>query len=367
MKTHAYSLKTPLLVALLTLGLAGCGGESASETANETVQTIQAPVATVKLGSIPLQSVVPGSVVPDQKGRISSRLMGYIKDLEVKVGDRVDAGDLLFSIDSNDVSAQITQAESGYQQAQAALEDAKLDYDRFKKLYAQDSVSKQQFDKISLQYRVAQENLAAARSAYNQAQSQLNYVNVKAPFDGVVVEKMAVAGDMAAPGNPVLVLENLQSLSVQTQVSEDIFAVLRQGDKAEIKLDGKVSPFYGEVYTLVSAADPRTRTHTVKLSLPKNIGTVNSGTFARVGFTHGDRQAIMVPQTAVVNRSGIEGVFVVSEGKARFHMVRLGEEIDDKVEIKAGLQLGDTIVVDDNMSILNGDRIQTGAAQGEGA
>ncbi|WP_235584639.1 efflux RND transporter periplasmic adaptor subunit [Thiomicrospira sp. WB1] len=360
-------MKTPLLVALLTLGLTGCGESTNPETDPVNVQTIDAPVASVELGSIPLQSVVPGSVVPDQKARIASRLMGYIKDLDVKVGDRVDAGDLLFSIDSNDVSAQITQAKSGYQQAKAALEDAKLDYDRFKKLYAEDSVSKQQFDKISLQYRVAQENLAAARSAYNQAQSQLNYVNVKAPFDGVVVEKMAVAGDLAAPGNPILVLENLQSLSVQTQVSEDLFAVLRLGDKAEIKLDGKLAPIEGEVYTLVSAADPKSRTHTVKLSLPKGIGNVNSGTFARVGFTHGERQAMMVPRTAVVNRSGIEGVFVVSDGKARFHMVRLGEVIGDQVEVKSGLQLGDTIVVDNNMSILNGDRIATDDAQGKGA
>ena len=373
-QSKRFSVSSTVLLASLALGLAGCGGgeeSTAVETNTPQAQTLQAPVQTVTLGSVPLQSVVPGSVVPDQKARIASRLMGYIQDLDVKVGDRVDAGDLLFSIDSNDVNAQITQAKSGYQQAKAALEDAKLDYDRFKKLYAQDSVSKQQFDKISLQYRVAQENLSAARSAYSQAQSQLNYVNVKAPFDGVVVEKMAVAGDLAAPGNPILVLENLQSLSVQTQVSEDLFAVLRLGDQAEIKIDGKLQTIEGEVYTLVSAADPKTRTHTVKLSLKKDIGNVNSGTFARVGFTHGERQAMMVPETAIVDRSGIQGVFVVDEGQARFHMVRLGERIQGKVEIKSGLLLGDKIVVDQNTSILNGDQIEplqaTSTGQTKGA
>lgn len=342
---------------LLLVGLSGCEKDAPQSPAPEVkVQTIEAPVETVSLGTIPLKAVVPGAVVPDQKAQIASRLMGYIKDFDVKVGQEVKKGELLFSIDSSDVNSQILQAKSAYQQAQAALKDAKLDYDRFAKLYKEDSVSKQQFDKMNLQYQVAQENLVSAKTALNQARSQLNYANVKAPFDGVVVEKMAEAGSLAAPGNPVLVLENLTSLSVRTQVGEDLFAVLRPGDEAEVVIDGQPLPLEGTIYTLVSAADPKTRTHTVKLSLPE-LGTINSGTFARVGFKRGERQTMMVPKTAILNRSGVEGVFVVEDGKANFHMVRLGEVIDDKVEVKAGLNLGDTIVVGNNMSLLNGDNI----------
>lgn len=346
-----------VLLGTLFLSLFGCSESPDSQLpAKHAVQTIEAPIDQVKLGSIPLKATVAGAVVPDQKAQIASRLMGYIKDFDVKVGQKVKAGDLLFSIDSNDVNSQILQAQSGYQQALAALEDAKLDYDRFFKLYQDDSVSKQQFDKISLQYKVAQENLVAARSGMNQAKSQLNYANVKAPFDGVVVEKLAVAGALAAPGNPVLVLENLTSLSVRTQVAEDLFAVLRNGDEAEVRIDGQPEPIMATIYTLVSAADPKSRTHTVKLSLP-SVVNVNSGTFARVGFKRGERQTMMVPTSAIVNRSGIEGAFVVKEGKAYFHMVRLGETIGDQIEIKAGLHLGDDIVVDHNQSILNGDQV----------
>jgi RND family efflux transporter MFP subunit len=359
MKTIAKLILSSSLVA--AIGLSGCGKE-ATETDNadntdKAVQTIKAPVETVSLGTIPLKAVVPGAVVPDQKAQIASRLMGYIKNLDVKVGQQVKKGELLFSIDSSDVNSQILQAKSAYQQAEAALKDAKLDYDRFSKLYKEDSVSKQQFDKINLQYKVAQENLVSAKTALNQAKSQLNYANVKAPFDGVVVDKMAVAGDLAAPGNPVLVLENLKSLSVRTQVAEDLFAVLRPGDEAEVIIDGQSKPLTGTIYTLVSAADPKTRTHTVKLSLPSLVN-VNSGTFARVGFKRGERPTMMVPKSAVLNRSGVQGVFVLEDGKANFHMVRLGEKIGDKVEIKAGLNLGDTIVVANNHSLLNGDNIE---------
>jgi UDP-3-O-[3-hydroxymyristoyl] glucosamine N-acyltransferase len=107
----------------------------------------------------------------------------------------------------------------------------------------------------------------------------------------------------------------------------------------------------------VSSANPKTRTHTVKLSLPV-INDVNSGTFARVSFKRGIRHTMMVPKSAVVNRAGIEGVFVNNNGKAFFRMVRTGLEIGDKVEIQAGLVLGEQIVVDNNQSILNGDKVE---------
>lgn len=360
MMTISKVSKQLLLVSSLAvaMGLTACGQEEAAvqESTDISQQSIKANVEAVSLGSIPLKAVVPGAVVPDQKAQIASRLMGYIKNLDVKVGQEVKSGQLLFSIDSTDVNSQILKAKSGYQQAQAALKDAKLDFDRFAKLYKEDSVSKQQFDKISLQYKVAQENLVAAKTGLNQAKAQLNYANVKAPFDGVVVEKMAVAGGLAAPGNPVLTLENLTSLSVRTQVAEDLFAVLRPGDEAEVVVDGQPRPLVGTIYTLVSAADPKTRTHTVKLSLPAMIN-VNSGTFARVGFKRGERQTMMVPTSAVLNRSGILGVFVLEDGKANFHMVRLGGIIGDRVEIQAGVNLGDLVVIDNNFSMLNGDKV----------
>lgn len=344
-----------ILLGLLVTGMTACESEKGTE---KTVahQTITVDVQTVTLGSIPLKVVVPGSIVPDQKALIASRLMGYIKDLNVKVGQAVKRGEALFSIDSSDIKSGILKARSGYQQAEAALMDAKLDYDRFKRLYEDESVSKQQFDKINLKYKVAQENLVAAKTNLEQAKAQLQYANVKAPFDGVVVQKMAVAGDLAAPGNPVLALENRSSLSVQTQVSQDLYTVLRLGDTATVMVDGQKTPVTGTIYTLISAADPKTRTHTVKLSLPSSMD-VNSGTFAHVGFKRGERQTIMVPEKAIVNRSGIEGVFVVEDNKAYFRMVRLGETIGNQVEIKAGLNLGDVVVTSHNQSLLNEDHL----------
>jgi len=355
MKQVSRALGMSLLVA--TLGLSGCNHDD-EEVANQAeAKTVIADVYTVSLGTVPLTATVPGAVVPDQKAQIASRLMGYIKNLDVKVGQKVKRGDLLFFIYSGDIKSKISQARSGYQQAVAALTDARLDFNRFTKLYKEDSVSKQQYDKIRLQLSVAEENLSSARSGLNQAKAQLKYANVTAPFDGVIVQKNAVAGSLAAPGNPIVVMENMTSLSVQTQVSADLYAVLRLGDTAQIVLDGIDKPFTGTIYTLVSAADPKSRTHTVKLSLP-NLNDVNSGTFARVSFVRGERQTMMLPNSAVVNRAGIDGVFVVENGRAFFHMVRTGAEINDMVEIQAGLALGEQVVISNNADMLNGQIIE---------
>lgn len=122
-------------------------------------------------------------------------------------------------------------------------------------------------------------------------------------------------------------------------------------------LEGKNEPILATIYTLVAAADPVTRTHIVKLSLP-DVGNINSGTFARINFNRGERQTLLIPKTAVLNRSGIEGAFVVQEGVARFRMVRIGEKIGELVEVQAGLSLGDVIVVENNQSMLNGDLVE---------
>ena len=352
-----FSRYAGLSFLIAMLALSGCEQpQEESKVLNQTLnqnKAVDVQVETVQLGDIPLMAVVPGSVVPEQKASIASRLIGYIKALDVQVGQKVKQGDLLFSIDSADIKSQITQANAAYQQALAGLRDAKLDFDRFSKLFKEESVSKQQYDKMRLQYSVAQQSVAAAKSSLNQAKEQLHYANVKAPFDGVVVEKLAVAGDLAAPGKPVLVIENSASLSVQTEVAGDLFAVLRLGDEVRIELEGQSEPFRGTVYTLVGAANPKTRTHTVKLSLPKNL-IINSGTFARVSFKRGVRQTMMVPESAVVNRAGIDGVFVVKEGKAFFHMVRTGLKQNGLIEIQSGLALGETIVVSSTQPLLNG-------------
>lgn len=344
----------PLLL-MAALGMTSPAMAAESERVNE------GKVSPVLQQAVAMTEVVPGSVVPDQQAKIASRLMGYIRNLNVQVGQTVSEGQLLFSIDPTDITGQIRQAQSASLQARAALADAKADYERFSTLYKQQSVTRQQFEKMKLQYEVAQQNVSAAEAGLEQARGQMRYAEVKAPFNGVVVQKLAVAGDLAAPGNPVLILENRQLMSVQVEVSSDLYRLLALGDAAMVTIEGQPQPFKATIANLVGAANPITRTHTVKLSLTGSPAGINSGAFARVAFNRGERNTLLVPKTAVQTRGGITGVFIVGDDQiARFRMVRTGLAQGDAVEIQAGVVVGEQVLITSRQTALNGDRIVGG-------
>lgn len=345
----------------LPLLLMAALGMTSPTMAAESERVNEGKVSPVLQQAVAMTEVVPGSVVPDQQAKIASRLMGYIRNLTIQVGQTVTEGQLLFSIDPTDITGQIRQAQSASLQAKAALADAKADYERFSTLYKQQSVTRQQFEKMKLQYEVAQQNVSAAEAGLEQARGQMRYAEVKAPFNGVVVQKLAVAGDLAAPGNPVLILENRQLMSVQVEVSSDLYRLLALGDAAMVTIEGQPQPFKATIANLVGAANPITRTHTVKLSLTGSPAGINSGAFARVAFNRGERNTLLVPKTAVQTRGGITGVFIVGDDQiARFRMVRTGLAQGDAVEIQAGVVAGEQVLITSRQTALNGDRIVGG-------
>lgn len=352
---HA-ALASALAVIAFT---AGCKGTEEAPGTTAPVATVRAEVATVGGSSMSSLTSTPGTVVSEQQVQVASRLMGYIREFNVHEGQAVKAGQLLFTIDPTDIQGQVSQAQAGLAQAQAALADAQADYERFTALYKDESIPKQQYDKIRLQYHIARSQVAAAKAGLATAQAQLRYAQVRAPVDGVVVQKMADAGDLAAPGRPVLALENLGRLQVQTNVGDDVFAGLKVGDPVQVSVDGQAVPIAGKVARIVPAADPLSHTYLVKIDVPQTAG-LKSGTFARVGFPLGQKEGIQVPRSAVLDRAGITGVFVVdSQGIAHYRMVRTGAEAGGQVEIQAGLNKGEKIVVSNTDDLQSGDKIES--------
>lgn len=342
------------LALILLVLLSAC--QPQDQAAEVKAQTVAAQVLTVNLTAMPVFDATPGSVISEQQVQVASRLMGYIRDIQVHEGDAVKAGQLLFTIDPSDIQGQVVQARAGHAQAEAALGDAKSDFERFSNLYKEESVPKLQYDKMKLQYSIAQSQARAARAGLDMAESQLRYAEVRAPIAGVVTQKMASAGDLAAPGRPVLVLENPGRLVVQTSVSNETYLLLKLGDSALVEISGQA--LEGKIVRLVPAADALSHTHLVKLDLPDAKG-LTSGAFARVRFNVGAGQGISVPKSAILQRAGITGVFVVDgQGVARYRMVRTGEDRDGAVEISAGLNPGEKVVVGNADKLSSGDLVQ---------
>lgn len=351
-----YALYT-LLSMLPLLGLVGCGkGDEAAAPASQA-RTVEARTEVAALQTLPTYHVAPATVVARERVEVASRLMGYIRDIAVVEGQTVKTGQRLFTVDPLDVEGQVELARHGVQQAEDALRDARADYERYAKLLAEDVVTRQQYEKMRLNRDLAATRLAQAKAQLATASGQLRYAAVTAPMGGVVTRKLADRGDLAAPGQPVLVLESAGPKQVQTQVPEDVLARIEPGQVIQVQVDGLDRRIDARVARISPAADPISRSFQVKLDIAAE--GLRSGTFVRALFPLEPRQALTIPAGALLRRAGVEGVFVLdAEGIARFRMVRSGEVSDGRVEIQAGLEAGERYVAEGAAQLSSGDRVK---------
>jgi multidrug efflux system membrane fusion protein len=352
-------MKAFFATAVSTLLLVGCGQGPPGKIPAQEV-TVEGRVETIKPVQLPVYAVLPGTVVSTDRVEVASRLSGYVYNLEVHEGQSVKKGQLLFAVDPTDVKAEIRQAMAGLDKANAALEDARDNYERYKNLYQEQSATKQQYEEYEKGYKVALGSYKAAEAALATARSQLKYAEVRAPFDGLIVSKLMDNGQLTAPGNPALVLENPRHLQVQVQVDDQTFASLKLGQEMPVQFEGpdlKTQTLTGSVERLVAAANPITHTHLVKIGLPAD-SAVWSGAYVLVSIPVGEQEVIIVPAGAIYDRAGITGVFVVTQqDRAQFRMVTLGKRTPQGRVVLSGLFSGDRVIVFAKGALANGAKI----------
>jgi len=349
------ALVKPLVFAI-ALTLIGCSGEEAAKSVPAAQRMVQVQTTVLQASENLATTATTGTVVALESVHVASRLMGYIRDIAVEEGQAVKQGQRLFTIDPLDIEGAVEQARLGLKQAEDAMKDAKADYDRFDNLYKDEVVSRQQYEKMKLNHDIAVSRAAQAKAGLGTAQGQMRYATVTSPINGVVTQKLANAGDIAAPGHPVLMLENPARLQVQTAVAEDLYKGIRLGQDVMVEIDGQAKPVNAKVSRLSPAADPMTHSYPIKLDIA--APGLKSGAFARVLFPTGKRSVLAVPVAAVLDRAGITGVFVVdTQGAAQYRMVRVGKVVGGLVEVLSGLNAGDRVVTGNAQAVNNGDKV----------
>ncbi len=332
---------TYIAITVAMTSLIACSDESTQVTQDYPAASAQ--TLTVRHQAVPAYYTTSGTVTSDHRVSISSRLSGYIRELTVREGDQVQAGQILVRVDPVDAKQALIQAK-------ADLEDAEADLNRYKELFKSGAVSKQQLSKIELRYTIA-------KSQVEQARNQLSYAEVRSPVAGVVVEKRLSQGDLAAPGMPILTIEDPTSLLVETYVSEGFISKIHEGDVVDVNIPSLKQTFEGTVRQVVQAADPVSHQFLVKVAL-KASPDIHPGMFAQTSFRIGERQAILIPQDTLQERAGLFAVYVLdADGISQYRLVRLGQTLAEQVEIIAGLHDGDTIVWG-NPNIKTGMKIQ---------
>jgi RND family efflux transporter MFP subunit len=285
---------------------------------------------------------VPGSVEAANAAALASRLSATIDQVAVEEGDFVHAGDVLIRLDGRDVAARLQAAE-------AALRSARAQRDRLRDLFAKDASTRQELD-------VAEAAEAAAAAERDSARAQLDYIEIRAPFDGRVTEKHARAGDLARPGETLMTIQGVGLMRVSATASEAQARLLKRGAPVEVVLEDG-SAVTAHLSVLSQAGDPASLRFLVKCDLPKSSGA-RAGSFARLRLPGGGEEPrALVPRRALVERGALTGVFVVEDGRARLRWISPGEPAGDALQVRAGLTPGEEIILEPG-SVADGQRVE---------
>ncbi len=348
---------TGLMITALVLN--SCGGkETQVATKTETVKVEVLKVDTNDRGGFLSTS---GTVSAVKTASLSTRNMGYVDNIYVSVGDKVTQGQLLLSINNADLQAKQAQVNAQITEATAAFTNAEKDYNRYKNLFAQNSASQKELDDISANYNMAKARLEAANQMKNEINAQFVYVNIKAPFSGVVTGKFIEKGNMANPGMTLLTVENPEVIEVKTRVPETQIAKIKEGMLVKVKVKSLNKELEATITTVSTSSQQTGGQFLVSAVLTETQEGLKSGMFATVNFPVESTDvggAILIPLEAVVNRGQLTGVYTVSEANtAILRWLRLGRTYGSDVEVLSGLQNGESLIVSADSKLYNGANV----------
>ena len=373
---------------LATLVLAGCRDNPAKVEASASAGVHAVPVTVAPVASVEWPSIYEavGTVRPRVSAVIASKVMGYAREVKVHLGDSVSAGQLLVVIDARDLDAAWRQAQAARDEANSAISEAnnavasaeanldlvKSTFRRLEDLYSKKSISDQEFDEAGAKLKVAKAAYEMAASRRAQLSAKIHqadeavagaevmrgYAEIHAPFAGTVTEKPVEQGTLAAPGVPLLTIEQAGALRLEAPVEEGMLTSMRQGQPVAVKLDSFDQTITARVSEIVPSVDPASRAFLVKIDLP-NVPGLRSGVYGRAQFSRGTRRIVAVPAAAVTSHGQVESVLVAEEGFAHVRLVTTGQRQGDLVEILSGLNPGESIVSPRLAGLADGARVET--------
>jgi RND family efflux transporter MFP subunit len=352
------------LYITLTLSLAilasSCGKKDKKELADTT------PAITVSISQITENNnspflAVSGKIQAENSANLSTRMMGYVNNVPVNVGDKVSKGQLLVSIKNTDLQAKKAQVTASITEASVAFKNAEKDYNRFKSLFADNSASQKEFDDITANYEMAKARLEAANQMKNEINAQFAYTNITAPFNGVITSKNVEKGDMANPGQPLISMESPGNFEVMAIVPETEISEIKKGAVVDVLVKSIGESIKGKVAEVSSSASQTGGQFLVKIALEKTDVDILSGMFTTVQFPV-ERKAkstmVLIPTDAVVNNGQLSGVYTVGQNNtAMLRWLRLGRTYGNQVEVLSGLNANESYITSAKGKLFNGAKV----------
>ena len=319
-------------LTLVALGAASCGRHEAKPAA----QVPAGPAREVRTAEVvrvggAVGVAVPGTVQARKRASLAARMPASVVELPYQEGQWVKAGALVVRLDDAALRAAAAAAEAGVKAAQSDLE-------RTRSLLEKGAATPRELEQMSAAASGAQAQLTAARDG-------LSYSALRAPFDGRIAARRVNLGDVANPAMPLIEIEGQGGLELRATVESELAPTLKPGARLKAQVDGQATPLTATVSAIAPAGDPTTHRFELKADLPPASG-LRAGLFARLmvpGVKADPR--LVIPDLATFERGGLTGVFVVADGKARLRWIATGSREGSRVEVRAGLEAGERVVL----------------------
>jgi len=354
-----------LLSALAIVVLSSCDDRDSQVPSNNAQSVHDVEVSKIEQQSLPVILPVPGTVVSKERLKVASRITGFIETIAVDEGDIVKPGDTLVEIDNAQVVAAIKGADAAVLAARADLLDAKDDVTRIAKLVKSKTMAEDDLRNAQVRRAQAKATLATAEAEVVAKRQDRRYSHIISPVQAQVRERLRDPGDLAAAGEPILQLDVLGDMELEVYLPSTSISSISIGQAVNVKVKSCDELLEGKVISIVRAADEVTRRYKVRLLLPPDEN-LTPGQFGQAQFVLGEKNVIVVPASAITERAGIEGVFVIdAKNKLRFRSVRLGKtwqkdesqpDTSQQVrEVLAGLKVEMLVVTTPSVLLHDGD------------
>lgn len=332
--------KNPMML-LIAIGFALAVSSSPAAT-DDGVGSLQTAIASFEIAAI--ERVFDGTVEALQQATVSAQTGGRIAELNYDVDDFVEAGSVLVRFTDVEQSTALRQAQAQLAEANARKTQSEEEFKRAQNLRERGLGSQQDLDRALASRESAIARVAAAQSAVEAAQQQLDYTTIKAPYAGIVTRRFVEKGETVAPGQSLFSGLSLEQLRVVVDLPQTVAAEVRKNPQASVITDeGRVET---ADITLFPIADPVTNTFRVRLDLPNGQFGLYPGMFVKAVFAIGDAERLLIPAQAVLHRSEVTGVYVVSPVGVRLRQVRTGQQFGERIEILSGLVAGEEVALD---------------------
>lgn len=388
-----------LTLGLITaLSLSGCSASPVEEEKGDVYTPVE--IVTVELGSLESTVTLSGRLSANEQVSIIPKASGIVETVSVSLGDVVEEGDTLFTIEQNDYARNVEQAQNSVQLAQKSvdqaanglnsakinyelnkdkIENAMLNLERTRILYEEGAVSKSQLEQAELSasqlnldalqgqvkqaeisYQQSISQLEQARVGYDQAQSGLENTVVKSPIKGTVSALNVVQGQIAAASQVAATVVEMDRVYLQVNVVENIVTKLQEGQKAQVRVSALSEEFIDSTIEYVSpTADPRSQLYTVRVYLDNPDKAIKPGMSGDVKLIlESVENSIIVKADAVLDEDGETFVFIEQDGKAVKRVVETGLDTGDHVEIKSGLSTGESLITEGQYYVADGGDVK---------